>query len=95
MAAVCALHPIPMHGAHHRSDLFSIALSLNFQANRANLPPLAAQMGFQGGQQLAQFGSGSVALDKQAPGRTVNGSGTQTRPERRGNQRFDGIQACA
>ncbi|MGB4927532.1 MAG: hypothetical protein WBP25_13715, partial [Giesbergeria sp.] len=28
MAAVCALHPIPMHGARHRGDLFSIALGI-------------------------------------------------------------------
>ena len=29
MAAVCALHPIPMHGARHRGDLFSIALGIS------------------------------------------------------------------
>jgi len=29
MAAVCALHSIPMHGARHRGDLFSIALRPN------------------------------------------------------------------
>jgi len=27
MAAVCALPPIPMHGARHRGGLFSIALN--------------------------------------------------------------------
>ena len=64
------------HGQKCLKVAFSVggAWRSELEPDRFNFPAFCAQMGLQCGQQLADFGHGSSVVQKQAPGRTINGA---------------------
>ena len=67
----------------------------HFQTNGVYLEPLLLQMGLEGRQQLPQFGSGSIAADKQTPRRAFNGAGLNRAPQSRRNQGIERTQTLS
>ena len=67
---------------------------LNLEPDAVHLPALAAQMGLQGGQELADFGGGGAVAQQQAPDRAFDRSGLECAAQGWRDQGLDGFETC-